>query len=187
MYSIPFVKLHIIDSTRYKKLSPVRYSIYAALFLLTFSVLPLPHIKYHVLTSHSLAYDIGVAHWIIYIIIILLIAVAIPLYFYSKNYPVLGSLLLETEQLTITDPNNDTTTYPLSEVEHLKISRGSTVHKSDNGMYAPETNNNWISFIFHQAEIKYEFAIENEEENNAFEAVVYKLRSMMEGFVYTSI
>ena len=187
MYSIPFVKLHIIDSTRYKKLSPVRYSIYAALFLLTFSIIPLPHVKNRVFNYHSLANDIGIAHKFIYLIILLLIVIAIPLYYYSKNYQVLGSLLLETEQLYITDLSGQTTTYPLSEVEHLKISRGSTVHKSDNGMYAPETNNNWITFTYHQAEIKHEFAIQNEEENNAFEAVVYKLRSMKDDFVYTSI
>lgn len=187
MYSIPFVKLLIIDSTRYQKLSPVRYSIYAALFLFTFSILPLPHLKNRVFSYHSIANDIGIAHWIIYIIIGILVVIAIPLYLYSKNYPVLGSLLLEKEQITITGLHDQTTTYPLAEVEQLRISRGSTVHKSDNGMYAPETNNNWISFTFHQAEFKYEFAILNEEENNAFEAVVYKLRSILDGFVYTSI
>lgn len=187
MYSIPFAKLLIIDSTRYRKLSPVRYSIYAALFLFTFSVLPLPHVKNRVFSYHSIANDIGIEHWILYLIIVILVVIAIPLYFYSKNYPVLGTLLLETEQITITDLKNQTTSYPMTAVEKLKISRGSTVHKSDNGMYAPETNNNWISFTFQQVDFKYEFAIRNEEENNAFEAVVYRLRSMLDRFVYTSI
>lgn len=166
---------------------PVQFSIYCAIFLLVFCSLPLPHLKNRVFTFRSLANDMGINPLIFYWLILVLVVVAVVLYFYSNKYLILGSMILDTEHLIINDLNNQSTIYRFDEVEKLKISRGSTVHKTDNGIFGPETNDNWITFVFQKRDYQFEFSILNEAENDAFENVVYKLRSVVDGFVYTSI
>ncbi len=161
--------------------------VYCAIFIFFFLTLPLPHVKGNVYTFRSLAHDMNIDPSIFYWLVIILILAAVTLYFFSTHYPIRGSILLDTEQLTITDQNNQAQSFRLADLEAFRISRGSTVHKSDNGIFGPETSDNWISFTYQQVEYKYEFAIRNEEENRAFEKEVYELRSSVDGFVFTSI
>jgi hypothetical protein len=177
----------LIDSTQQKKLSPILFGVYCALFLFFFISLKLPHVINGRFALKTVASDIGINVSIIYGIMIVLVLAAVPLYYYAKKYPVLGSLMLDTNQLTIIDPEGKISYYKLTDLEKLHISRGSTVHKTDNGWFGPDTNNNWISFSFNHVDTKIEFAIRNEEENSRFESVVYELRSILDGFVYTSI
>jgi len=147
----------------------------------------LPHVVHGHFTLKTVASDLGINVTIMYWLLLLLVLVAIPLYYYAKKYPVLGNLILDTKQLTITDSKGQVSNYILADLEKLRISRGSTVHKTDNGWFGPDTNNNWISFTNNDVKTNIEFAIRNEEENSQFEFVVYELRYLMDGFVFTSI
>jgi hypothetical protein len=113
--------------------------------------------------------------------------VATGLYFYSKNYEILGSLDIRTDIISISFKNLATVTFPVQDLKDLKISRGSTVHHIDDTRYPPETNDNWISFTANNITYKYEFAIENVLENDAFEKVINELRGRYDSFYYESI
>ena len=76
---------------------------------------------------------------------------------------------------------------PISTLEDLKISRGSTFHKQDRGPYPAESNDNWITFTFNKKSYKLEFAIADKEESDAFELMMYRLRGVYEGFRFESI
>ena len=183
----PTATFTIIDSTQQKKLSPILFGVYCAIFISFFISLKLPHIINRHVTLKTVASDLGINVIIMYWVLLLLILAAFPLYYYSKKYPVLGSIVLDTEHLIVRDLKGQTTIYVLRDLEKFQVSRGSTVHKTDNGWFGADTNNNWISFSNNHGDTKIEFAIRNEEENSQFESVVYELRSILDGFVYTSI
>jgi hypothetical protein len=121
------------------------------------------------------------------LLLLILILVATGLYFYSKNYKILGSLIIGTDIISISLNNMALVTYPVPELKDLRISRGSTVHHIDDTRYPPETNDNWISFTSASISYKYEFAIENVLENDAFEKVINEMRGMYDSFYYESI
>jgi hypothetical protein len=177
----------IIDSTQQKKLGPILFGVFCAIFLSFFLSVKLPHVIHGHFKLKTVASDLGINVSIMYWLLLILVLVAIPLYYYAKKYPVLGSLTLDTKQLTVMNSQGQASNYTLADLENFRISRGSTVHKTDNGWFGPDTNNNWISFTYNKVNTKIEFAIRNEEENSQFESVVYELRSLLHGFVYTSI
>ena len=178
--NVESVTLEIIDSTRYRKLTPFRYSLYVFLFVAAYSTIK-------PFGRPSITDYLSINNIIVYVLIILLIIPGIWLYFYSKNYQILGSLNLSSETVTISFENMPSAIYPIIDLIDFAISRGSTVHHIEDNAYPPETNDNWISFRFNNTNYKYEFAILNVEENTAFERMINEWRGRYDSFYYESI
>ncbi len=174
------VTLKIINSKRYTRLRPIRYSIYIICFLLFY-------IPIRPLGRPSVTDYLGINRTLVYGVLIALIIIAIILYRYSKNYEWHGNLTLDSDHVTISLFNLEPLSFSIPELKNFKISRGSTVHHTEDDRYPPETNDNWISFTINEIEYKYEFSIETLEINNEFEKVIYDLRNKYNSFYYESI
>jgi hypothetical protein len=162
------------------KFRPLRYSLYVLCFVLLYSTI-------RPLGRPSVTDYIRLNNVYVLLLLLILIIVATCIYFYSKNYEILGSLIIGTDMISISLNNREPVTYPVPDLRDLRISRGSTVHHIDDTRYPPETNDNWISFTSNNITYKYEFAIENVLENDAFEKVINELRGMYDSFYYESI
>ncbi len=170
----------IINSKRYTKFRPLRYSLYVLCFVLFYSTI-------RPLGRPSVTDYIRVNNAYVLILLFILIIIAVGLYFYSKHYELLGSLIIGTDIISISLNNMAPVAYPVPDLKDLRISRGSTVHHIDDTRYPPETNDNWISFTSDGNAYTYEFAIENVLENDAFEKVINELRGRYDSFYYESI
>ncbi|MEP6795253.1 MAG: hypothetical protein ABJB16_13065 [Saprospiraceae bacterium] len=178
--SLESLPLQIINSKWYSKYRPLRYSLYVISFVLLYSTI-------RPLGRPSVTDYIKLNNIYVLLSLLILIIIATGVYFYSKNYEILGSLIIGTDIISISLNNMTPVTYPVPDLKDLKISRGSTVHHIDDTRYPPETNDNWISFTSNNIPYKYEFAIENVLENEAFEKVINELRGMYPSFYYESI
>ncbi|MBK9984854.1 MAG: hypothetical protein IPP15_21245 [Saprospiraceae bacterium] len=172
--------LKIINSKRYTKFRPLRYTLYIICFVLFYSTI-------RPLGRPSLDDYIKLNSVYVLLLLFILVIIAVGFYFYSRNYEILGSLIIGTDSISISLNNISPVTYPVLDLKNFKISRGATVHHIDDTRYPPETNDNWISFTFNGTAYKYEFAIENVLENDAFEKVVNEVRGMYDSFYYESI
>ncbi len=172
--------LKIINSKRYTKFRPLRYSLYVLCFVLFYSTL-------RPLGRPSVTDYVNVNNVYVLLLLLILIIAATGLYFYSKNYKILGSLIIGIDLISISLNNDAPSVYPVPDLKDLRISRGSTVHHIDDTSYPPETNDNWISFTYNNISYKYEFAIKNVLENDAFEKVISELRGMYDSLYYESI
>ncbi|MEP6647042.1 MAG: hypothetical protein ABJC12_08125 [Saprospiraceae bacterium] len=174
------VSLQIIDSKRYVKWRPYRYALYIACFLLFYMTI-------RPLGRPSISDYISVNNIFVYGLLLVLIIIGTVLYFYSKNYVILGELVIDEDIVTIQLNNKPSCVYQINNLEEFKISRGSTLHHEDEDRFPPETNDNWISYLYKNVSYKYEFCLDTIEKNAEFEKVIYALRVKYSTFYYESI
>lgn len=123
------------------------------------------------------------------VILMTVLSVLIPLIvtIYSKNFREAGRLSIDIRHIIVAQKLKPPLIIPISVLEDLKISRGSTVHDIGRGLYPAETNDNWISFTFNKKSYRLEFCIANKQENEDFELMIYRLRSVYPRFRFESI
>ena len=161
------IDLRLINSKTYKKLFPFLVTVFLLSYLLSFIFLwPMKWIG-------------G--------LMALNVLVTLIVFIYSKNFKTTGRLSIDMNNIVITQHLKEPLIVPISLLEDFKISRGATIHKTDNGLFPAETHDNWISFTFDKNKYKLEFCIINGEENDRFEAIINRLRSLYPRFYYTSI
>jgi hypothetical protein len=161
------IDLRLINSRTYKILFPFLVAVFLISYLLSFIFLwPL--------------------QWILGLVGLNLL-VTLIVFVYSKNFKEDGRLLIDIQNIVIAQKVNQPLIVPIALLEDLKISRGATIHKSDNGIFPAGTHDNWITFTFDKQKYKLEFCILNQKENEKFELVMNRLRSTHPKFTFTSI
>lgn len=160
------IDLRLINSKTYKKLFPFLVAAFLITYLLSFVF-------------------VWPVEWIAGLIVLNLL-VTLIVYIYSKSFKEIGRLSMDIHNIVIVEQLKLPLIVPIGRLEDLKISRGSTIHKSDNGLFPAETHDNWISFTFDMKKYKLEFCILNVKENEQFEALINRLRSLYPVFYYTS-
>lgn len=180
--------LSLIDSTRYKKLRPLRYILYilSGSLISTLAGGGGRRSRQDPETSVSIA---KLLHWnpkIIFVLFVIFVAISYYLYKYSKRHKRLGTLTINSQYIKINFHNQSEIFYDIDKIENFKISRGSTLHYS-NKENSVQTNDSWIYFTENLINHQYEFAIENENENKNFEEMVFVLRKKYPKLYYESI
>ncbi len=161
------IDLRLINSRTYKKLFPFLATVFLLSYLLSFIFLwPMKWIG-------------G--------LIALNILVTVIVFIYSKNFKETGRLSIDMNNIVIAQLLKQPLSVPINLLEDFKISRGATIHMTDNGLFPAETHDNWISFTFDKKKYKLEFCIINGKENEQFEALINRLRSLYPAFYYTSV
>jgi hypothetical protein len=120
-------------------------------------------------------------------LVVLNILIPVAMIVYAKNFKELGRLSIDHQNIVIALNGPVPLIVPIAILEDLKISRGSTVHIEEKGIYPSETHDNWISFTYNKKAYKYEFSILNQKENALFEMMIYRLKTKYPNFQFTSI
>ena len=125
------------------------------------------------------------AEYIWYLFIIVGI-ITILFYFYTKKYKVIGSLIINSNQI-LCEVLSEKHIFLFSEIQTLQLNRGSTWHYSYQQYNYLVKTNNWIDIETANEKHNYEFLIQSEYQNAEFERMVEFLRQNINGFVYKSI
>ena len=111
------IDLRLINSKTYKKLFPFLVTAFLLSYLLSFIFLwPMKWIG-------------G--------LMALNVLVTLIVFIYSKNFKTTGRLSIDMNNIVITQHLKEPLILPISLLEDFKISRGATIHKTDNGYHLP--------------------------------------------------
>lgn len=182
--SVEFV---IINSDRFRNLKNYRYALYFLLLILYFLIHKVrSNRNVNISQPFSASDKLGLNAEYIWYLFIFLGIITILFYFYTKKYKVIGSFIINSNQI-LCKVLSDQKIFLFSEIQTLQLNRGSTWHYSyqqDN--YLVKTNN-WIDIETAIGTYNYEFLIQSEYQNSEFERMVEFLRQNINGFVYKSI
>lgn len=163
----------LIDSTNYRKLKGIRYSLYVLLMIIAaFLIEPQTLFKRHMSLQERMSLDF----WLIIGVLLAVGAIAGIIYFYSIQFEEKGRLRIFTNGIEISKQQISDLSVDYQEMEGLKIERGATYHyeyQRDNYLHKA---NNWVSFEHKGKRHKHEFIIDSAVKNKEFEDMVTVLR-----------
>lgn len=177
----------IINSDRFRNLKNYRYALYFLLLILYFLIHKVrSNRNVNISEPFSASDKLGLNAEYIWYLFIFLGIITILFYFYTKKYKVIGSFIINSNQI-ICEVLSEKHIFLFSEIQSLQLNRGSTWHYSyqiDNYLV---NSNNWIDIETANEKHNYEFLIQSEYQNAEFQRMVELLRQNINGFEYKSI
>lgn len=173
----------LIDSSNYKKLKWVRYTLYIVLLSIG-SVLVEPKTQFGLEISLQERLDLDLGNIVGILLIIGVLTASI--YFYSTSYKEKGQISFFRDRILIVQ-ELDKISLHYNDIKDLEIRRGATYHyeyQRDNYIHQA---NNWLSFNHNTCAYKYEFIIDSAAKNTAFESLILELRKESIKFEFKSI
>jgi len=177
----------IINSDRFRNFKKYRYALYIVLLTLYFLIFKVRSRRLVKISEPFSASDkLGLNAEYIWYIFIFLAIITILFYFYTKKYKVIGSFIINSNQI-LCEVLSEKHIFLFSEIHTLQLNRNSTWHYSyQHDNYLVKTNN-WIDIETANGKYNYEFLIQSEHQNAEFEKMVGFLRQNINSFEYKSI